>query len=321
MHRKFRKELEGATGVSEFVIVLVADIRGFSAFSQTVESTDLAMFIKRVYLKMIDEYFTDARFYKPTGDGLLVIIPFDENSLVEVANKAVETSLRLVSEFPHLCDDDPMINYAVPEQLGIGLTRGSASRLEHGDLVLDYSGRVLNLASRLNDLARPEGVVFDKAFAQGVVRDEFISQFSTEDVYIRSVAEQKPISVCFTTELTKITDRARQPFGDTLWEVQTVSHSRREFRKFSPTYLVRLNSRPRDPSSLKVRLESPTVDRRGQQVKGVTRYRPFKNWKYFEDAGEPYVSLDINALDIELENDRVKNAWPVRIRILFEKKR
>ena len=81
MHREFRELLEKATGFSEFVVAINVDIRGFSPFSKTVESPEVAMFIKRVYMKLIDEYFSNASFFKPTGDGLLVILPYTEENL------------------------------------------------------------------------------------------------------------------------------------------------------------------------------------------------------------------------------------------------
>ena len=45
MHRKFRESLDTAEGHSEFIIVVVVDIRGFSAFSKRHESPDTAMYI------------------------------------------------------------------------------------------------------------------------------------------------------------------------------------------------------------------------------------------------------------------------------------
>jgi len=84
MHRTFRKLLESAIGISEFIIAVNLDIRGFSSFSKEVESPSVAMFIKKVYMKLIDTYFSDASFFKSTGDGLLMIIPYTEKNLLYV---------------------------------------------------------------------------------------------------------------------------------------------------------------------------------------------------------------------------------------------
>jgi class 3 adenylate cyclase len=166
MHRDLAALLPKATGVSEFVIALNVDIRGFSSFAKLAESSEAALFLKKVYLKLITEYFEDASFFKPTGDGLLIVQAFEEEELQQMVTGMVTKCLSVVTAFPHLLDGDPMINFDVPRKIGIGLTRGAATRLVSNDKILDYSGRPLNLASRLMDLARPSGIVMDKAFAQ-----------------------------------------------------------------------------------------------------------------------------------------------------------
>jgi class 3 adenylate cyclase len=72
MYRLFKRSLKRAGGRSEYVFSLFADIRGFTEFSKAHEAPDIAMYIKRVYLNLIDDYFPFASFYKPTGDGLLL---------------------------------------------------------------------------------------------------------------------------------------------------------------------------------------------------------------------------------------------------------
>ena len=68
MLAQFRKKLEHAEGRSEFVIAVICDIRGFSAFSTSHESPDTAMFIKRFYLTLLDDYFTQGvHFFLPVG--------------------------------------------------------------------------------------------------------------------------------------------------------------------------------------------------------------------------------------------------------------
>jgi hypothetical protein len=57
MHTEFRKLLDDATGVSEFVLAVNIDIRGFSSFSMRVESPETAIYLKRVYTRIIEDYF------------------------------------------------------------------------------------------------------------------------------------------------------------------------------------------------------------------------------------------------------------------------
>ena len=56
-------------------------------------------------------------------------------------------------------------------RLGFGLARGHAWRLDFGrHRSLDYAGSVVNLAARLQDLARPEGIVAEVGFCDPVLR-------------------------------------------------------------------------------------------------------------------------------------------------------
>ena len=69
MHKLFKDALPDAEGRSEHVVAIIADIRGFSEFSTRQESPNTAMYIKRVYMRLIEDYFPFASFFKPTGDG------------------------------------------------------------------------------------------------------------------------------------------------------------------------------------------------------------------------------------------------------------
>src|SRR5208337_4480234 len=97
MLAQLKKKLETAEGRSEFVIAMVCDIRGFSDFSIHHESPDTAMFIKRFYIKLLEDYFSQAAFAKPTGDGLLLIFKYSEDVLHEVSRYVIETAFRVLS--------------------------------------------------------------------------------------------------------------------------------------------------------------------------------------------------------------------------------
>lgn len=137
MHRELKKLLEKATGFSEFIVAVNIDIREFSLFSMKVESSETAIFIKKVYKKLIDEYFPNASFFKPTGDGLLIILPYIEENLKEVVTNTIKSCLKILVDFGSFCTNDPMINFGVPGRVGIGLSRGAACRLISENKILD----------------------------------------------------------------------------------------------------------------------------------------------------------------------------------------
>jgi class 3 adenylate cyclase len=209
--RDLADQLQRARGTSEFVICVIIDIRDFTPFSKLVESPDVAVFIKRVLSKIIDEYFGGASFCKLMGDGIMLIIPYDETTLRALAPSVVENSFRLLQDFPGFCLDDPMVNYAVPHQLGIGIARGTACRLDSDGVALDYCGRVLNLSARLMDIARPSGIVLSADYAMSLLPRPMIDRFDRDHVYLRGVAEREPIEIYYTKDLTSISPPQRQP--------------------------------------------------------------------------------------------------------------
>ena len=205
-----REALEEAEGKTEFLIAVVGDIRGFSVFSQRHESEEVALFIKRVYIKLIDEYLPFADYFKATGDGLLVAIHYNEMDVREKAQLAVRACLKAVRDFPSFCKDDPMINFAPPDKLGFGIARGTACCLLSGGTVIDYSGPLLNLASRLMDLARPFGVVLDGAFGVDLLPAPTKKLFRPDKVFIRSLAEREPRPIYALKNAVEVPQAARE---------------------------------------------------------------------------------------------------------------
>ena len=254
MHERFRELLEDTTGSLEHVIAVFLDIRGFSQFSVKVDSNDVATFLRKVYMKLIDEYFADASYHKPTGDGLLVIVPYTEKNLKEVATNTIEDCFRVLEEFASFCADDPMIIFDVPQKIGIGLSRGSVCRLSSGDMTLDYCGRVLNLASRLVNLARPGGIVFDAKFRMRLLPERLKKKFAKSGVYIPGMAERKKMSVCYTKEHTSIPPSAKQPIKKVKWKKIEERYTLKQIKDFSPEYEKTLPSQPMDPDQIIVKI-------------------------------------------------------------------
>lgn len=319
MHRIFREALDGATGRSEFVIVVFIDIREFSPFSQRCESPDTAMFIKRVYMKIIDSYFENfASFYKSTGDGLLLTIPFDETNLQEMCQKVVASCIACHSEFGSICSDDPMITFEVPNKIGIGVARGTACCLVSGDLTIDYSGRLLNLASRLTGLARPSGIVIEGKFGVNLLSDEQQRNFEEANVYLDGIAEDEPIKIYFTKEFTTIPKRNRQPIAEKRWRYVHDVKPHRDLLKLS-RFRYLLESEPLSPDDVKVTIEHPKV-LRGKTQKGYVTIIDFGDFTYEMEAGKPTVWVDFPKLCERLKKNQVKKNMNVTIGIDYVEK-
>jgi class 3 adenylate cyclase len=317
MYREFRKLLDTAVGTSEYVIVANVDIRGFSAFSTRVDSADTALYVRKVYAQLIDDYFANASFFKPTGDGLLLTVPYDENSLKDALTGVVESSFQLLDEFEALVAGDPMITFETPAAVGVGLSRGSASCLRSGDLVLDYSGRILNLASRLMGLARPSGIVCDAPLGVELLDDHLAEAFATEHVFLPGIAESRPIEVRYSHAYTEIPAAAKRPIREYDWKNQSFSSTQKQLQEGPPLHRIYLEERPIDESQIQVVARHPLATASGRRREGVTGITDDVGFVYDFDAGRPYVSVRTRALGSALTDDGVKDGWEVTVNISY----
>jgi hypothetical protein len=71
---------------------------------------------------------------------------------------------------------DAYSEFATRLKLGLGIARGHAWRLDFGrHIPPDYAGSIVNLAARLQALARPEGIVAQLGFSESRFRDRAAS--------------------------------------------------------------------------------------------------------------------------------------------------
>ena len=313
VYEHFRTHLDEAVGISEFVIAVNLDVRGFSRFSLAVESGEAALYIKSVYKRVLNDYFPRAKFTKPTGDGLLLVIPYTEKDLVERLSETLEAALKVVDEFPTITSGNAMINFEVPRHVGIGISRGAACKLQAGDLTLDYSGKVLNHASRLMDVARPAGVVFDKALGNHLLPDKLLGRFDPADIYLRGIAEEKPVTIYYTKELTKISRAQQTPLSKPVWKTEEHKLEPSNLRLATWKETV-LESEPSAPEMLVVKLS--------YQVPGSNSRRPVDmvyeldagvHYKYYEEAGASKIDLNNRSIADLLEKRKAILSAPVSV--------
>jgi class 3 adenylate cyclase len=288
MTQTFAEALVDAQGRSEFVIVVVADIRGFSAFSTTNESPNIAMFIKRFYLKLINNYFKEANFVKPTGDGLLMTFRYSEQDLLDVSERVIEACLTCLNDFPTICKDDPMINFLVPQAIGFGIARGTACCLFSGEQILDYSGHLLNLASRLNDLARPSGIVLDGNYLSSVIPEAQRGMFKEQEVYLRSIAEDKPMKVFYLDKYVRVSELSLSPLAGETWKTIVKTFTKNQFDRLFDIWAEDLPTPVKSQDKIKVII---TVPKKG--LKGYSAIIDVKDFSYIEAGSNPTLELNI----------------------------
>lgn len=273
LHERLRELLGSAQASTCQVVATFLDIRGFTLFSARGDSFDAAAYLRAFYTNVLSFVFSDAAFFKPTGDGLLLIheLPHEETAVAEVISSILKRSVTLVQDFGHIADDDLMVNVDTPQQLGVGIARGSATRLVSGDSVLDYTGRCLNLAARLMDKARPSGVVFSDRHAARLMDDEIKLIFSSDRVCVRGIAEEEPLAICVTADV-KISpaDREPVPTSRNSWGTPTEMELEKVLRLTNfGFYLPR---RPRAHESALVLVEVPEFNKDGSPEGSILTY-------------------------------------------------
>ena len=205
------ENLRSATGESRAVVAVFVDVRGFTRFAGIAESVDVAVFLRKFYVAVLSDYLTTAAFAKTTGDGLMVIIEYAESDVEDAVASAISGSVDLLTQYPGFLAADPMITFELPPDIGIGVARGSATRISTQDGILDYSGRPLNLAARLVNFARPRWVILDGAITHGLPFKQDDYGFEYDEVFIRGVAGAAPHAIWVRPDWTSIPDSARQP--------------------------------------------------------------------------------------------------------------
>jgi len=293
-------------------VVTFLDVRGFSSFAKIAESSDTAEFLKSIYNTMLDDYFSDADFFKPTGDGLLVLYRYDRGSLTQTVRSAVSRSVSLVEAFPSMCDEDPMVNFEVPTGLGVGLARGAATSLTSGEEVLDYSGRPLNLASRLMDLARPAGVVFDSSLGHDLLEEGTQRRFVKESAYVRGISEDEPIDVYCLKDLVQIPAHNKSPMNRFKRHTEaTDTLTLRELSERGP-YSHRLTSEPARKDDIEVHVAWPKVRKNGSKHPRLITTRSVRA-AYKQRQNEHLATIDYRPIVKEIQELGVKATWSIRL--------
>jgi len=295
-------KFEQAAGRSEFVIAVFCDIREFAAFSKGREAPDIASLIKRFYANLLRDYFTEAVFAKPAGDGVLLIFSYSEKTLTSVAENVISNCLKVVKDFPTMFDGDPMINFEVPQKVGFGIARGTAFCLYAGKHIVDYSGQVLNLSSRLNSLAKPQGIIIDGAFQINLLKKELKEQF-TEDagVYIRGIFERKPTKIFYTTDVC--TDEfIHHPIAEKNWQKIEKKFTSQELKKFTFIYYqIVLPEDTEYPNDILVK--ASWIDKK---TPGYTSSRFLNEKAYKSDANGPRVVVLVSEIRDSIASAKLK---------------
>ena len=122
-----------------------------------------------------------------------------------------------------------------------------------GRTIIDYSGQILNLASRLNDFARPKGIIIDGDYLLDVIPLHFRDNFQSKEVYVRSIAEEKPMNIFCSSATVELPIYALYPMKSLVWKAKRIEFTVNTFLKLqTDKYETDLPQEPLSPDLIKV---------------------------------------------------------------------
>lgn len=146
------------------VLACCIDIRGFTAFcsSPDVESKYIHKYMS-AFRHIVLHHTVDTleNIKKSTGDGYILVWKSEDTDIVNTLKILLERLPLIQNDLRKVTSAEPFY-VSVPTDIGCGIARGIALEIPG-----DFYGRPLNLAARLCDKARPNGICIDSL----VVRD------------------------------------------------------------------------------------------------------------------------------------------------------
>lgn len=138
-------------------VIMIYDIRGFTSASKKLPTADLGAFADAAHRAILKRFEARrANFIKNLGDGHLMIWETAAEPDGELIRFVVAAAAEARKAFPvfvaeHL-EAQGIAGLAFPTRIGFGIATGEISKSD------DYYGAAVNLAARLQDMARPEGL-------------------------------------------------------------------------------------------------------------------------------------------------------------------
>lgn len=147
----------------QVVTILFGDIVGFTKLSEGLRPQDLAAFIQDHFTAMTDILFKhNGTVDKYIGDAIMALFGAPVSD-PEAAQKAVQAALAMRDYVNENSDRQVQMRFGIATGTAVVGNIGSAQRREYTAI-----GDTVNVASRLESLARPEEIVVDESTAEAL---------------------------------------------------------------------------------------------------------------------------------------------------------
>lgn len=146
-------------------VIMIYDIRGFTSASKKLPTADLGAFADAAHRAILGQFNARrADFIKNLGDGHLMIWETTVEPETALVKFVVDAAAAARKAFPafvaeHLAAQG-IAGLVFPTRIGFGVATDEVSKSD------DYYGKAVNLAARLQNMARPEGLALcERSFA------------------------------------------------------------------------------------------------------------------------------------------------------------
>ena len=147
------------------VVVVYADLRGFSQWSLVSSASQIIRVIEVVYDRVIQlAFFYKHTFHKFLGDGFVLIWEVaDHASRADALHWALEASFEIHKRYWYIARQ---LDFPSPLGFGIGISCGEVVKIDPETFIPemnepDFVGYPMNCGARLQKLAGPFGTVID----------------------------------------------------------------------------------------------------------------------------------------------------------------
>jgi class 3 adenylate cyclase len=148
-------------------LVLLYDIRGFTAATKRMDAARIGAFATAAHGAILAQFRSPPpTFVKNLGDGHLLLWETGLDPDPALLSAVVAGAAGARAAFTAFVAGQEAAGEGLPKHVGIGIAFGVVSKSD------DYYGVALNLAARLQNLARPEGLALDGTVFEAVARKD-----------------------------------------------------------------------------------------------------------------------------------------------------
>lgn len=146
-------------------LVLIYDIRGFTAASKRIGTADLGTFATAAHREILDLFAAlPPTFVKNLGDGHLLVWEAPDGLTPALLDPVMAAARKAQTAFAAFVAGQGALGAQLPRQVGIGVAFGETFKSD------DYYGVAMNLAARLQNEARPEGLALSESVFEAAAR-------------------------------------------------------------------------------------------------------------------------------------------------------